>query len=155
MNNNETIERFYSAFANGDVEGMVGCYHNDVVFQDPAFGRLEGDRAVQMWRMLLSRKKDNTKINHTNVQATQDLGSAEWRAEYQYGPKNRNVINHVGAKFKFKDGKIIEHIDTFDLWKWTKQAIGLPGYLLGWTSFMKSKIQKTTNKQLDDYIGQQ
>jgi hypothetical protein len=38
------------------------------------------------------------------------------------------------------------------LWKWTKQAMGAPGYLLGWTPFFKNKIQATTNSRLDKFI---
>jgi len=57
----------------------------------------------------------------------------------------------VQASFQFKDDKIIQHKDHFDLWKWTQQALGPAGYLLGWSSFMKNKIQKSTNKMVDDY----
>ena len=38
------------------------------------------------------------------------------------------------------DGKIIKHTDIFDLWEWSKQALGVSGYLLGWSGFMKNKI---------------
>jgi hypothetical protein len=40
---------------------LVGCLP-DVVFTDPAFGTLKGDRASAMWRMLLSRKETNPTI---------------------------------------------------------------------------------------------
>jgi hypothetical protein len=30
--------------------------------------------------------------------------------------------------------------------------MGIAGYLIGWTPFLKSKIQATTNKRLDNYI---
>ena len=155
MTNKELIENFYTAFSNGNVNGMIDCYHKDIVFQDPAFGVLKGERASKMWEMLLSRSTKSTKINFDTVQADSKTGSANWVAEYNYGEKNRKVINNVSANFKFKDGKIIEHIDTFNLWTWTQQAMGFLGYLMGWTSFMKTKIQKTTNKQLNEFIEKQ
>ena len=31
---------------------MASCYAADVVFTDPAFGELHGERARDMWRML-------------------------------------------------------------------------------------------------------
>jgi ketosteroid isomerase-like protein len=150
MNNKELIHQFYTAFSQGNCEEMIEYYHENIVFQDPAFGVLKGHRARQMWEMLLSSKKSALKITFENVHATSDAGQALWIAEYFYG--KRKVINKVEAKFKFEDGKIIEHIDTFDLWKWTQQAMGITGYLIGWTSFMKYKIQKTTNKKLDLFI---
>lgn len=102
--------------------------------------------------MLLSQKKESTIITFNSIQASSEKGTVNWIAEYFYGEKKRKVINKVNASFKFKEGKIIEHTDTFNLWEWTKQAMGITGFLMGWTSFMKDKIQATTNKNLDDFI---
>ena len=153
MNNKALIEQFYTAFSEGNSKGMVACYHNEVVFQDPVFGRLQGERAINMWHMLLSKKKSDTTINFTINEVTDVEVKATWVAEYFYGTKKRKVVNKVNARFKFKDGKIIEHTDTFDLWLWTKQAMGLVGYLLGWTPLLKSKIQKTTNSNLVQFLA--
>jgi len=51
-------------------------------------------------------------------------------------------------QFLFQDGKIIKQTDSFDIWKWSRQAFGWKGFLLGWTSFMKKKIQMQANKSL-------
>ena len=40
------IEKFFSA------ETMVECYHKDVVFEDLAFGVLNGNKASDIWNML-------------------------------------------------------------------------------------------------------
>ena len=152
MNNSDTIKKFYTSFANGDAKGMIECYHENVVFQDPVFGTLKGLRAHKMWEMLLSNKKASAKISYSGIKSTNENGQAKWIAEYLYGEKKRPVINKVSAAFKFKDGKIIEHIDTFDLWKWTRQAMGIVGVLMGWTPMIKSKIQKTVHTRLDKFI---
>ncbi len=146
------IKKFYTAFSEGDAATMTSCYHTDIVFQDPVFGKLNGARACTMWKMLLSQKKAETSISFSNIDTNSHDGTANWIAKYQYGDKNRPVVNHVQAQFKFKDGKIISHTDTFDLWKWTRQALGISGYLIGWTPFMKKKIQATTNQKLDAFI---
>jgi hypothetical protein len=52
------------------------------------------------------------------------------------------VINRIRAEFFFKDGLIIRHTDDFDIWKWSKQALGIPGHLLGWTGYMQKKINE-------------
>ena len=153
QNNTQLIENFYTGFSQGNAAAMTACYHNDIVFEDPAFGRLENGKPSKMWEMLMSRKKESTTLVFSNIEANETTGKANWTATYEYGDKNRKVINNVTANFKFKDGKIIEHIDTFDLWSWTKQALGFSGVLLGWSSFMRKKIQKTTNEQLNEYMA--
>mgnify|MGYP003691636995 CR=1 FL=1 len=153
MTNTELIENLYTAFSNGNVDKMTACYHKDIVFQDPVFGTLKGERAIKMWEMLLSKQTESTKISFSNIQTTSQQGSANWRAEYIYGKKNRKVINIISAEFKFSDGKIIEHIDQFNLWKWTQQALGFSGLLLGWSPFMQNKIRKTITLKLDKFIN--
>ncbi|MFT6204161.1 MAG: ketosteroid isomerase-like protein [Spirosomataceae bacterium] len=152
MQNEETIKQFYQSFSDGNADGMVACYHDDIVFKDPAFGTLEGDKAKAMWQMLMSRSDSAPEIQFSNISADAQYGKANWIAKYNYGPKKRKVVNNVTALFEFKDGKIIKHTDDFDLWKWSQQALGASGYLLGWSSFMKKQIQKKTNGLLGKFI---
>lgn len=153
MSHQALIKEFYTAFQAGDAEAMVACYHDDIVFEDPAFGRLEGDEAKAMWRMLLSRDAA-LQIEFSNVRANDERGSANWRATYFFGPKKRKVVNEISASFEFKDGKIYRHTDRFDLWKWSRQALGAPGVLLGWSGFFRGKLRGTTRKALDEYMSQ-
>lgn len=152
MTNRQLINNFYQSFANGNAQGMIECYHNDIEFEDPAFGKLKGEKAKAMWEMLLSRKDAAPTIRFSDVKADDKTGSATWIAEYEYGKQKRKVINHISAKFEFEDGKIIRHKDDFDLWKWSRQALGFSGLLLGWSGFMRNKIQGTTNRLLRKYI---
>lgn len=152
MNNTELVDKFYTAFADGDFKRMAECYHKNIVFEDPAFGVLEGNRAVKMWEMLLSQNSGVIKISCNTIQTSFEKGTAHWVAEYTFGPNNRKVNNTVCANFKFKDGKIIAHKDVFNLWRWSQQALGLPGYVLGWSPFMKKKIQRTAQNKLDSFI---
>ncbi|SER38770.1 nuclear transport factor 2 family protein [Neolewinella agarilytica] len=151
MDNAALINTFYQSFANHDAEGMVACYHDQIEFEDPAFGPLKGDRAKAMWRMLLTGA--SSKVTFSNVQAEGNKGSADWVAEYTFGPDKRPVVNVIHAEFEFADGKIIRHTDTFDLWKWSGQALGMPGKLLGWSGFMRNKIRQTTHGRLAKFMG--
>lgn len=153
MTHKEVIEKFYTSFSNGNSKEMIACYHDRVIFEDPVFGRLKGERVFEMWNMLLSNKSNDTTITFNNVEIVENTGRANWIATYKYGPKKRPVINNVSAYFEFKQGKIIKHVDSFDVWKWTRQALGISGYIMGWTPMMMKKIQKTTHKRLDDYIS--
>ncbi|WP_144665860.1 nuclear transport factor 2 family protein [Dokdonia sp. Hel_I_53] len=153
MTNKELLEKFYTSFAQGNFKGMTECYDENILFKDPVFGTLRGKRARAMWEMLLSRKSKDLEINYEIINSTTEQGNVRWTATYLYGKKKRKVINNVSSNFKFKNGKIVEHIDSFNLWKWTKQALGSIGYVLGWTPFLKKKMQDATNKKLDDFSG--
>ena len=151
VENAEVIRNFYEAFARNDAEGMVACYHDGIKFTDPAFGTLEGKYAKNMWRMLIENGKGNIKIDFSNVAAKNERGSADWVAEYVFSKTGRKVINKIHAEFEFREGKIFRHVDDFDIWTWSKQALGISGYLLGWSSFMKNKIQQNAKSALAQY----
>ena len=148
----QVINKFYEAFSKLDSETMVSLYHYDVVFTDPAFGILKGERAKAMWMMLCKNAQD-LKIEFSNIEADENKGSAFWKATYTFKQTGRSVINSIQANFEFKEGKIITHTDTFDLHKWARQAMGFKGLLLGGTPFFKKKLQIQTNKLLDKFMN--
>jgi len=78
-------------------------------------------------------------------------GFAHWEAKYDFSKTGRRVLNKIDATFKIKDGLIIDHVDQFDLYQWSKQAIGGSAYLIGWTGFFKKKLQEQTNKFLNQF----
>ncbi|MBF7091324.1 nuclear transport factor 2 family protein [Flavobacterium sp. ALJ2] len=149
--NEVTITKFYTAFSNADAVKMSECYHPKVQFRDPAFGLLKEDQVCKMWEMLLKKSKGNIKIEFSDIKADDFVGSAHWVASYNFSKTNRKVVNSIFAEFQFQDGLIIKHTDTFDVWKWSKQAFGLTGYLLGWTGFFQKKIQEQALSSLHNY----
>jgi ketosteroid isomerase-like protein len=152
MNPNEQlILKFYTAFSNADANTMCECYHPNIQFQDPAFGILRGNDPCQMWKMLIEKSKGNIKIEFSDIKADDYSGTAKWVATYNFSKTNRKVINCIHAEFKFQDGLIIRHDDNFDIWKWSKQALGLKGVLFGWTGFMQKKIQEQALASLKNY----
>jgi hypothetical protein len=62
------------------------------------------------------------------------------------------VHNKIDARFEFKDGKIIRHRDSFDFWAWASQALGPPGRLLGWSSFLKNRVRAQAAKSLAAFM---
>jgi ketosteroid isomerase-like protein len=152
MNQNEQlIHKFYTSFANADVKTMCECYHSNIQFEDPAFGILKGNDVFQMWKMLMEKSKGNIKIEFSEIKADEYTGTAKWVAAYNFSKTNRKVVNVVYAQFKFRDGLIIQHTDYFDIWKWSKQAFGFKGALLGWTGYMQTQIQKQAIASLQNY----
>ena len=149
----ELIEKFYDAFTNLDADKMASCYHDDIVFEDPAFGTLKGERAKAMWQMLCeSQKGKDFIVVSSNIDANKVNGSAHWEAYYTFSKTGRKVHNKIDATFQFKDSLIIRHTDDFNIHKWAKQAMGIKGLLFGGMGFFKEKLQKQTNHLLDKYI---
>ncbi|MFT5819699.1 MAG: ketosteroid isomerase-like protein [Crocinitomix sp.] len=143
----DIITEFYTAFQNKEVEKMVSFYHDDIEFTDPAFGDLKGEHAKNMWRMLMANSVD-LELEFSQVSATENSGKAHWDARYSFSQTGRKVLNKIDAEFTFKDGKIIRHIDTFNLHTWAKQALGFKGMLLGGTGFFKRKLNSQTAHML-------
>jgi len=144
------IENFYSSFSILDAESMIAYYHDDIVFEDPAFGVLKGDKAKNMWRMLCANAKD-LEIKYSKIDANSDNGKAHWEAHYTFSQTGKRVHNIIDASFEFKNGRIIKHTENFNLHKWAKQALGFQGLLLGGTSFFKKKLNAQTNKLLSAF----
>ncbi|QHF01998.1 DUF4440 domain-containing protein [Pseudomonas asturiensis] len=148
--NSALITRFYEAFAQLDAEAMSACYTDDVLFSDPAFGELRGSQASDMWRMLTSRAK-NFSVVFDQVRADDRSGTAHWVATYLFSQTGRTVVNDIQARFVFRDGLICEHHDHFDLWRWSRQALGAKGLLLGWTPVVQNAIRGQAQKGLKTY----
>lgn len=151
MSYQDLIERFYNAFQQRDYVGMIACYHPDVTFYDPVFGELQGKRAGAMWHMLCERGEDLA-VTYSDIVAEGDSGSAHWEATYTFST-GRKVHNIIDAQFRFEDDLIIEHIDTFNLYRWSRMALGPVGTLVGWTSRMQRKIGNSAEESLDRFIS--
>ena len=153
MKHTEIIESFYTAFQNGEKEKMISFYHPEVSFQDPAFGKLIGQQAKNMWSMLVDRGKGQLSIDFSNIVDHGGKVTAHWEARYLFSQTGRQVHNKIDAEFEIENGLIIKHIDRFDFWKWSSMALGAPGILLGWTPWMKKKVRKQCHYLLENYKG--
>ena len=153
MKDEQLIKQFYTCFQQRDWQGMQACYSEDIVFYDPVFENLEGEEVKGMWEMLLKGSRD-LQVEFSNIKTDDDgYGSCHWVATYTFPPTGRHVVNKIRASFRFQDGKIAEHQDIFDVWKWGRQALGLPGILFGWTPVMQKKIRLLARKNLDKFLA--
>lgn len=143
----QLIEDFYSAFQKLDGEAMSACYHPDIRFSDPVFPDLQGEAAGAMWKMLCSGAK-SFELTFSDVQADDKHGSAHWEARYTFSATGRPVHNVISANFRFRDGKIVQHDDHFDFWKWSRMALGAPGVLLGWSPMLRNKVRSQAAAKL-------
>jgi len=144
------INRFYTAFQARDATTMGACYHDDASFTDPAFGTLAVGDARRMWAMLCARAGD-LRIEFHAVSADDQRGSARWVADYTFSRTGHRVNNRIAAEFEFRDGLILRHVDRFSFWRWSRQALGVSGWLLGWTPWLQAKVRANALKGLAAY----
>lgn len=147
----QLIKNFYTSFDQKDWQQMIRCYHAEVSFFDPVFQNLEAPKAKAMWEMLCTSAKDLS-VTAIDIEAGEEYGSCRWTAVYTFSATGRKVINEIKAHFKFHEGLIIEHMDDFDLWKWSRQALGTSGLLLGWSPFVQNKIRKNAKRNLEKFM---
>ena len=153
-----TIHRFYEAFARLDAGTMAACYADDARFEDPVF-RLHGRREIAgMWSMLCEAVRrdgaDAWHLGHEQVSAAAGLGVARWHARYRFSATGRRVENHITARLRFDAaGRITEHRDSFDFWRWSRQALGVPGLLLGWTPYLRNKVRAQARRRLERHLA--
>ena len=154
MNGNEqVIRRFYTAFQQLDNITMLDCYSDDAIFSDPVFGILQGAELKAMWEMLCKNAK-NFSLVFSGIQLLdEEYATCNWVATYTFSATGRHVVNSIKAHMRIQNGKITEHTDKFDLWKWSRQALGIPGWLLGWSGFIQNKVHNKARKSLDKFMA--
>jgi len=145
------ITQFYSSFQQRDYQGMIACYHPDIQFSDPVFTTLKGKEPGAMWHMLCEAGQD-LQLAFSNIQADEQQGQAHWEATYTFSATGRQVHNVLDAHFEFVEGRIIKHHDTFDLWRWTRMALGPMGVVLGWSPLVQNKVRQTARRNLQKFM---
>ncbi len=150
--NEMMIEHFYSSFATHDYAGMIALYAPNIEFSDPVFS-LKGRSVGAMWHMLCESGKDLT-ITFKNIKADDHIGHAHWEAKYTFNSSGRKVLNIIEAQFQFENSQITQHFDNFNFWRWSHQAIGPAGTLLGWSPILQNKVKQTAKQRLNKFIAQ-
>ena len=147
----ELIERLYRALQNRDGAAMAACYAPAATFRDPVF-ELSGERIGTMWKMLCARGAD-LRVEFEDIAADTARGRARWQAWYTFSAGGRHVHNVIDARFRFAGDLIVEHIDEFDFWRWSRQALGPVGLLLGWSPLLRAKVRAQALRSLERYAA--
>lgn len=148
--NRALIRTLYDSLDRHDGEAMAACYAPTAQFRDPAFGELSGAEAGDMWRMLTGRAEDLS-VELADHDANDETGTAHWIAHYTFTDTGRPVVNDVRARFRFADGLIVEHVDEFSFFGWSRQALGPLGLALGWTPLLPILVRRRTRGRLDAF----
>ena len=143
------LQNFYKAFNEKNASVMRDAYAPTARFADPVFPNLQGKDIGDMWTMLCENAQE-FRLEASNIEADDTTGKAHWEAHYLFQGKRR-VHNIIDATFRFENGKIVQHDDQFDFWRWSRQALGAIGLLLGWAPFLQKQVQGQTKKLLQNY----
>jgi ketosteroid isomerase-like protein len=150
--NTQIVQAFYEAFQKRDHRSMNRLYNDEIVFHDPAFGLLRGEQVKAMWEMLCSNAKDFSLVFGNIKELDHEYCTCEWTAHYTFSKTGRKVVNKIKANMRLANGEIIEHSDAFSLHKWSAQALGFMGWLLGWNRFFQRKIKNQVHRQLIKFM---
>lgn len=147
--NVELLEKFYTAFRERDFESLAECYHEDVQFSDDVFENLCGGEALAMWHMFTHTGSER-KMTFQIIEADHLRGRGRWSIDYVFTRTGRSVHNDIESEFRFIDGKIISHHDSFDFGRWARQAFGPVGMFMSFKPIRKN-LQKKIRKSLEEY----
>ena len=139
----QVLSTFYEALKRLDYKTMEECYHPESTFEDPVFGELNHEETAAMWCMLCGRAE------HFSLSYSVDTPhSCHWKPSYTFSKTKRHVVNDITSQFEFKEGKIFRQKDAFNLWRWSRQALGTVGWLLGWFGPFQEKIREEARQGL-------
>jgi ketosteroid isomerase-like protein len=142
------LERFYRGIQDADITAVRACYAPNVVYSDPVFGELRGERAIAMWDMFFARE-DPPRVTYGDLAADDLSGSGRWEASYVFSKTGRPVRNAITSQFRFAEHRIVEQRDSFSVHRWAAMALGPVGRLAGWSPPLRWAVHKETVRLLD------
>jgi hypothetical protein len=150
----QTIEKFFTAFQNLNASEMAKIYAPDATFSDEVFNLKNGEAIGQMWAMLVGNITRSGKEHWSFTYKVESMNSASWEAKYLFSAAGRMVVNRVRSTFTFDPyGKVKVQVDQFDFWRWSRQAFGVTGLLLGWNPLFKRKVRAKAQENLSRLIA--
>jgi hypothetical protein len=101
---------------------------------------------------MLSGRAEDLEVRLAEHEADEERGSAHGLADYTFRT-GRKVHNDIRAEFRFENGLIAEHRDSFSFYAWARQALGPIGLALGWTPIVQGKVRREARAGLDEFPG--
>ena len=124
------LRRLFTSLQGRDDQAMADCYAEQATFHDIAFDLKNRREIHAMWRMICATTPVTVTIE--GVEADDRTGRARIIDEYTFSDTGNPVVNPIESRFRFADGRIVEHRDECDERSWARQAIGGPfGWLAG------------------------
>ena len=153
----QRLAAFYAAFRELDAASMRAAYAPAARFQDPVFRLAGRDEIGAMWAMLCEATarngRDVWRLDVGEIVADASYGRARWEAHYRFSATGRMVHNVVEAEFTFEDGLIVTHAESYDFWRWSRQALGSTGLMMGWTPMLRNQVRRQAQGKLERFLA--
>ena len=143
--------RFWDALGAKDADAMAACYAADATFEDEVF-RLRGAECGTMWRMLFQGAAD-LRIRTHPLKQGDGVAHGTWEAWYTFSATGRPVHNKIRTRLVVRGGKVVDHQDSFPFWRWSRQALGAKGWLLGWTPLLRMVVRRQARRRLQRWMA--
>ena len=135
--NARLLHQLYESLNSHDYKSMAECYHPAATFRDIAFDLRGKEQIAALWRMICS---GDIRTRFEVVRADEAAGAAKVVDEYTFTDTRRRVRNEIVSRFRFRDGLIVEHLDSCDARAWAGQALGgLAGFVAGRVRFVRAR----------------
>lgn len=123
MTHAELIQSYYAAWVRDDVEAVLALCTEDVVAVNVPIGPIRGKPAVREFLNKFGRGMQNKRYEVESILESGDSAMVE--GVENYTKNGREVSLPYMSRFKFRDGKIAEWRDYFDIQTVLRQ-LGLP-----------------------------
>jgi ketosteroid isomerase-like protein len=134
--NAKVLHQLFTGLNRRESEAMVRCYHQDATFHDIAFDLHGRDEIFAMWQMICN---GDIRATFDVVRADDREGVVKVIDEYSFTETGRRVRNPIESRFRFRDGLIIEQVDSCDARAWAAAALGaVTGFLAGRFRFLRA-----------------
>jgi hypothetical protein len=104
--------------------------------------------------MLLTRSREFT-LSYNIKDSGPDRAQVIWIAEYIFTATGRPVSNRVVTDMRFAANRIVQQRDHFSFWRWSRQALGLQGTLLGWSPLLQSRVRAQAMASLGRFMARE
>lgn len=151
------VQDFFDALARLDAYALAQCYAPSARFEDAAWS-LQGTEAIAaMWEMICDDTRrlgaDVWRLECLRIRGTRHRCKVDWRLSHRDPATGRLIHQRMESRFLLtRDGRIDFHENRFSLWRWSRQARGLSGWLLGWTPIMRQRVRHDAAQRLDRYL---
>lgn len=119
----QVMREFYAAFTSKNPDAIEALYAPDVKFKDEVFQYSNREGTMHMWRKVLADPKNTFRFEFDHVEG--DVAYGRWVADYKLA--GRPIHNEISSRMVIRDGKIVEHRDSFSWNTWVKQALPFGG----------------------------
>lgn len=119
----ELIDRYYAAWMRNDIEAVLALCTDDVVAVNVPIGALHGKQAVRDFLLKFGRGMQDKRYDVEMVIESGDSAMVE--GVESYVKDGKAVRLPYMSRFRFRDGRIAEWRDYFDL-QTVLRHLGLP-----------------------------